>query len=199
MVGAACLLGATAAFAEIPIADPMRIRGQDNTVYAVIVDCPQPDAGSGPEAATFGGAEEGRIGNERCGACLIDANWGTHLLYPQELMISGKLLDENDQPRAKTMVRFFLPNGWSVKTRTLDDGYFRVMLGATAERKSNEPIKVDVGVRRLKRSKEIPYYAMYILPEHFKPCPPEKPRRSGAPGSANGKGRPKAKTKEPAP
>jgi len=189
ILGVLCVLGAIPAFAEITIPDNMRIRGQDNTVYAVIVDCPQPDAGSGPNATAFGGAEEGRIGSDRCGSCLIDANWGTHLLYPQELVITGKLLDENGGPRAKTMVRFFLPNGWSVKTRTLDDGYFRVMLGATAERKSNQPITVDIGIRRLKRGKDVPYYAMYILPEHFKPCPSEKRPQPGTGSRKNGKGK----------
>ena len=47
----------------------------------------------------------------------------------------GHLKDENGQPLKGNFVRLYLPNTWTVRTRTDDDGLFRLLLGATAERK----------------------------------------------------------------
>jgi len=145
----------------------------------VIVDCLQSDSGKvqGKDAAAYGGSEESVIGADHCGKCLIDANWGTFLRYPYDLHIKGTLLDDGGKPVENMMVEFFLPNGWTIKTRTSKTGYFRILMGATEERLSKEPLVLDVGTRRMKKGSKMPYYAIYMMPDPFKPCAVEAQKK----------------------
>ncbi len=160
------VLTTTAAGAAITITDGMRLKDDSGHTYAVIVDCPQP-------GTTFGGSDASKIGKDRCGQCLIDANWGTFIPHPYDVVITGTLVDEKGEPVKDQLIQMYLPNGWTVKTRSAATGYFRMVMGATEERKSDQPISLDLGKRHLKKDAPQPYYALYMLPEHFKPCPPK--------------------------
>ena len=172
VVGLALALSAVAAEAKITISESNKVKDTDGTVYAVVVDCP----GSDP---TYGGAEEGKIGPDSCGQCLVESNWGTMLKHPYDVIIKGTMLDESGQPIKNQMIHFFLPNGWTVKTRSAENGYFRILLGATAERKSKEPLQTDIGTKKTHKDSKAPFYAMYLMPENFKPCA-EKPKGKAA-------------------
>lgn len=160
----ALVVSAPMAQAKIPVSDEMKVKDSEGNVFAVVVDCPRSDP-------TFGGSQEGTIGPDRCGQCLIESNWGTMLKYPYDLHIKGMLLDENGEPVAQQMIQFFLPNGWTVKTRSADTGYFRILLGATAERKSPDPLTTDIGTKKMSKQRDkSDIYALYLMPESFKPC-----------------------------
>src|SRR6185295_4592855 len=141
VVGLVVALSAVTANAKIKVADSSKVKEGD-TVFAVVVDCPQADP-------TFGGSEDGTIGGDRCGQCLIESNWGTVLKYPYDLLIKGTLVDEGGQPLKGKMLQFYLPNGWTVKTRTADNGFFRILLGATGDRKSKDPLTADIGTKKM--------------------------------------------------
>jgi hypothetical protein len=167
VVGCALALVAGVAEAKIPVSEEMKVKDSEGNVFAVVVDCPQSDP-------TFGGSENGTIGPDRCGQCLIEANWGTMVKYPYDLHIKGTLLDEGGKPIANRMIEFFLPNGWVVKTRTAENGYFRILLGATSERKSQDPLTTDIGTKRMRKDDKAEYYALFLLQDRFKPCAAEK-------------------------
>lgn len=161
------LAGAPARAAEAP--DKQVIKGTDGTPLAVLVicnDCQSP-AGTG----CHGGAEVGWLDGKPCGKCLIDANYGIPLIYPYDLHIAGKLVKPDGSPVTERFVKAFLSNTWSTRTRVAEDGSFRLMLGATADRKSREPLVIDVGTRVDSIKGEDPYYAMFLLPPDYDPCP----------------------------
>jgi hypothetical protein len=159
---------AGAAQAKISVSDDMKVKDADGSVYAVVVDCPQADP-------SYGGASDGTIGPDRCGQCLVESNWGVLLKYPYDLHIKGTLQDGAGNPIGGQMIQFFLPNGWTVKTRSADNGFFRILLGATAERKAKEPLVTDIGTKKMSvdRKKDA-IYAFYLMPENFKPCAEKK-------------------------
>jgi len=165
-VGLVLALSAGWAEAKIPVTEEMKVKDGEG-VYAVVIDCPQADP-------TFGGSEDGVIGPDRCGQCLIEANWGTLLRYPHDLIIKGTLVDEEGKPIPNRLIHFFLPNGWVVKTRSADTGFFRILLGATAERKGKDPLSVDIGTKRMRKDNKAEFYALFLLPENFKPCAEKK-------------------------
>ncbi len=168
VVGLAVALTAVAAEAKIAVSESKTVKDSEGNVYAVIVDCPQPDP-------TYGGAEEGTIGPDRCGECLIQANWGAALKYPYDLLVKGTLVDEGGKPLKGKMIQFFLPNGWTVKTRSADNGFFRIILGAIGERKGKDALTTDIGTIKMRSDSKAAYYALYMMPENFKPCA-EKPK-----------------------
>jgi len=138
-----------------------------NTI-AVILDCnscKEPKKGKACET----GAEEGYLDGTGCGKCLMDSNYGTRIPYAYDIHFAGRLVDENGKPLSGKFVRIFLPNTWSVRTRTGDDGTYRLMLGATLERKG-PAITVDLGTRTMKKDSKAPYYSLFMLPEVYKPC-----------------------------
>lgn len=168
-VGLIVALSAGLAEAKISVSEEAKVKEGDS-VFAVVVDCPQADP-------TFGGAEEGTIGPDRCGQCLIQANWGTTLRYPYDLHIKGMLLDENGKPISNRLIHFFLPNGWVVKTRSAETGYFRILLGATAERKSDKPLTLDIGTKKMRKDNKAEYYAIFLMQDGFKPCAEKEPEK----------------------
>lgn len=163
VVGAVLMLSAVAAEAKITVSESNKVKDGDGNVYAVVIDCPQPDP-------TYGGSEDGTLGPDRCGQCLVESNWGTTLKYPYDLIIKGTMVDEKGEPLKNQMIHFFLPNGWTVKTRSSDNGFFRILLGATAERKGTTPVQTDIGTKKTRKDSKAPFYAMYLMPENFKPC-----------------------------
>jgi hypothetical protein len=56
-----------------------------------------------------------------------------------------------------------------VRTRTLDDGLFRLLLGATAERKG-KGLVIKLGDRVAPKDSKSGEYALFMLPPNYKPC-----------------------------
>ena len=81
----------------------------------------------------------------------------------------GYLKDENGQPLKGKFVRLYLPNTWTVRTRTLDDGLFRLLLGATAERKG-KGLVIKLGDRTMRKDSKAAEYALFMLPPNYKQC-----------------------------
>ena len=149
-----------------PIKDP-----DGNTVGLVVIwsSCQSSD-GSAKQCQT--GVQQGWLNGKPCGKCMLVENAGQTLRYAYDLHFTGKLVDNAGAPRKERFVRMFLPNGWTVRTRTGDDGGFRLMLGATESRKSKSPVVVDLGTR-VDAKPGTEDYSFYVLPESYKPCPPE--------------------------
>lgn len=159
------LLSATALPAG---ASTVQVKDPDGNVLAVVVDCNTcKDPAKGKDCAT--GAENGFNGGKACGKCLLEANYPTRIPYAYDLQFVGKLLDESGEPLKGKFVRLYLPNTWTVRTRTIDDGTFRLLLGATVERKGKAQI-IELGNRTMAKDSKAGEYAMFMLPEHYKPC-----------------------------
>lgn len=144
------------------------VKDPDGNTLAVIVDCnscQDPSAGARCESGVDNGFNDGKP----CGKCLLDANFPTRIPYPYDLQFFGYLKDENGQPLKGKFVRLYLPNTWTVRTRTTDDGMFRLLLGATAERKG-KALSIKLGDRTMRKDSKAAEYALYMLPENYKPC-----------------------------
>lgn len=168
------------AFAGVAAAAPQRTefeaRDPAGTVVAKVVlchDCKEPQAAS--ETPCDAGAADGWRDGKPCGSCLLQANWGVLIEYAYDMHVAGELVDAAGEPVVGRFVKMMLPNGWSVRTRTLDDGSFRLMLGATLERKDPKPITVEVGKWVDSESGEDPHFSLYLLPADYKPCISDKP------------------------
>lgn len=142
----------------------------DGTVVARVVLCNDCKDAAGDSAKCPAGAPEGFRNGEPCGSCLLQANWGVLVEYAYDVHVAGILVGADGKPVADRYVKLFLPNGWSIRTRTLEDGSFRLMLGATLERKGKTPITVDVGTRVDTVKGEDPHFTLYMLPRDYKPC-----------------------------
>jgi hypothetical protein len=149
------------------------VKDPDGKPIAVIVDCNSCNDAQ-PGAACADGVEAGFHAGQRCGACLIDANYGKRILYPYDLTLSGTLKDENGAPLKQKFVKLFTSANFGVRTRTLDDGRFFMRLGATAERKGSKPLLIDLGTRVMPKDSKAPQYALYMLPEGFAACGDKK-------------------------
>ena len=147
---------------ELPVKDT------DGTTLAVVVVCNDCQAGEGTSCYT--GAEEGWLDGKPCGKCLLHSNFGAVVKYPYDLQIAGTLTDPNGNPVKNRFVKAFLPSGWTIRTRTSEQGTFRLLLGATAERKSTKPLVADIGTRIDTQTAKDPYYAIFLLPASYKPC-----------------------------
>ena len=139
-----------------------------STTFAVLTVCN--DCRSGEGKSCYSGAEHGWLNGKPCGKCLIDSNYRTLLTYPYDLHITGTLTDPEGNPVKNRFVQVFLPGGWTVRGRTSERGAFRLMLGATADRKSKQPLVVDLGTRVDTQTGTDPYYALFLLPVSYKPC-----------------------------
>ncbi len=161
------VLASSQAFAaEQKVVDP---KGKTIGLILDCNSCKDPEKG---ENCT-GGVPDGYHDGKRCGECLIAANYGTRLLYAYDLYFSGKLQQPDGQPLVNEFVRLYLPNTWTVRTRTTEEGFYRLVLGATQERAGSQ-IEVDLGTRKRAKSDGAVDYALYMLPENYKECPAEK-------------------------
>lgn len=145
------------------------VQDPDGKTLAVVVDCSSCKDATGKDCNS--GVDAGFSDAKPCGKCLIDANFPTRIEYPYDLQFFGRLKDENGEPQKGKFVRLFLPNTWTVRTRTFDDGLFRLLLGATAERKG-KPLVIKLGDRVMRKDSKSGEYALYMLPPNYKPCPP---------------------------
>ena len=127
---ALCCVVASAGAIENAIKDP------SGKTLATILDCstcetPQTDAGC------HTGVETGFHNGARCGACLLESNFGARIPYAYDLHITGRFKDEDGQPVTDQYVRLFLPNTWKVRTRTDEKGVFRMTLGPRSTARGN--------------------------------------------------------------
>lgn len=144
------------------------VKDPDGKTLAVVVDCNScQNPAKGAKCET--GAENGFNDGKPCGKCLLDANFPTRIPYPYDLQFMGYLKDENGQPLKGKFVRLYLPNTWTVRTRTGDDGLFRLLLGATVERKGKAQI-IKLGDRVMPKDSKAAEYALFMLPENYKAC-----------------------------
>jgi hypothetical protein len=162
-------------FATTPVgATEVKVSDKSGKTIAVILDCNScKDEAKGRDCSS--GVTDGFHRGERCGQCLLDANFGAKLLYSSDVQINGKLKDRGGKAVADEFVRLYLPNTWTVRTRTAKDGLFRLLLGATQERQGDS-IQVRLGdrTRDVSGDSERPDYALYMLPESYKPCKDSK-------------------------
>jgi hypothetical protein len=134
---------------------------------AIIVDCNSCKDANGKDCGS--GAEEGFHDGADCGKCLLESNFGTRIGYPYDLHIVGRLQDEEGKALGSRFVQISLPNTWRIRTRTQEDGSFRLMLGATLPKESNEKMTVvDLGTRSTRNSSGT--YALFMMQEGYKPC-----------------------------
>jgi hypothetical protein len=157
--------------ARLAAGEVQPIKDREGNAVAVIVTCDTCQAGTDKAGkACAVGAEKGWFNGLPCGECLLRANAQEPLGYPYDLHIMGKLADGSGTPVKERFVRLFFPNGWTMRARTSDDGSFHLMLGATAEKKSTQPLLTDLGTF-VDKGKGSNYFALFILPESYKPCP----------------------------
>ena len=144
------------------------VKDPDGKTMAVILDCnscQDPSTGKNCES----GVENGYYDGKPCGKCLLDANFPTRIPYAYDLQFLGTLKDESGQPLKGRFVRMYLPNTWTVRTRTMDDGLFRLLLGATVERKG-KGLVIKVGDRTMNKDSKLAEYSLFMLPPDYKPC-----------------------------
>jgi hypothetical protein len=147
------------------------IKDADGNTVGVLVICSSCQSSDGSAKDCQTGVQEGWLNGKPCGKCMLVGNAGQGLHHAYDLHFTGKLVDTTGAPRKDRFVSLFLPNGWTVRTRSGDDGGFRLMLGATESRKSRNPLLVDLGTRvDAQPGKEA--YSLYALPESYRPCAP---------------------------
>jgi hypothetical protein len=186
MVGALGLMVAGPVVRAENMPDVQPIKDPDGTTLAVLVQCNSCSSASGSSKKCQTGAEEGYLDGQPCGKCMITENYGARFAYPYDLHFKGKLVDVQGQPIKNRFVKVFLANGWSIRTRTSDEGMYRVMLGATADRKGTTPLVVDLGTRVDAPQQNKEFYAMFLLPDGYKACPAAaKPQQKSKQKKAN--------------
>jgi len=162
-----CAAAAPAVASQDVIKDP------DGNVIGVVLDCNScADPAKGKNCAS--GEENGFEAGKPCGKCLLDANFPTRIAYAYDLQFMGYLKDEDGQPLKNKFVRLYLPNTWTVRTRTGEDGLFRLLLGATAERKGKAQV-IKLGDHVMRKDSKAAEYALFMMPENYKPCAAAKP------------------------
>jgi hypothetical protein len=172
--------------------DVQPIKSPDGTTLGLIVQCNTCAAPAGNAKKCHTGCEQGYLNGQPCGKCLIDANYGAPLSYPFDLHLTGILVDADGNPIKDRFVKVFMANGWNLRTRTGDDGAYRLMLGATAARKSNAPLVINLGTRVDSPKDNKDYFAMFLLPETYKACP-----ASAQPHAKEQKGKKAKASKQP--
>ena len=153
------------------------LKDENGKVLAVAVVCGECKAGEQGSKKCYDGATKGWLGDKPCGDCLLESNWGVLIRYPRDLAVIGRLVKEDGQPAAKHYVKMFLPNGWSVRSQTKEDGTFRMKMGATAERVKGETLILDVGDRVDKLRSGTEQFSFYLMPDAYNSCSaPESPK-----------------------
>jgi len=155
--------------------DVLPIKSSDGEALAVLVQCNNCSGRRTGSKKCHTGVEEGYLDGQACGKCMITENFGARLAYPVDLHLIGKLVDAQGQPIKDRFVKVFMANGWNIRTRTSDAGTYRLMLGATVERKSTTPLVIDLGTRVDAPQENKDYYAMFLLPSDYKACPAARP------------------------
>ena len=151
----------------LALAKSQVLKDPEGKNIAVVMNCNSCKGEKGAQCLT--GVDDGFDGDAACGQCGLKANFGTRISYAYDVLIMGYLKDEKGEPVRGRFVKLFLPNTWTVRTRTGDDGLFRLLLGATVERKG-KPITLQLGDLKTQKDSKAEYYALFMLPENHKPC-----------------------------
>lgn len=183
MVAGLALLVAGAGVQAENAKDVLPVKSPEGETLAVLVQCNTCAKAAASSKNCHTGAEVGYLNGQACGKCMLTENYGARLAYPYDLHLIGKLVDTQGQPVKDRFVKVFMANGWTIRTRTSDAGTYRLMLGATVERKSTTPLVIDLGTRVDSPKDNKEFYAMFLLPDGYKPCPAAKPE----PKKRNGK------------
>jgi hypothetical protein len=146
------------------------LKDPDGKALAVVWDCSSCEKGGDK---CDNGVENGFHDGARCGQCLMKANYGNPVPIPYDVRVFGSLKDEKGDPLKATFVRLFLPNGWSIRTRTTDKGMFVLRMGPTGKRQSGKPLALDLGDRKMRKDDQARTYTLFMLPNESKPCGPE--------------------------
>ena len=165
-------VGAIATPGELPIKDG------DGKIVGVVVQCDTCPSTTGSSKECRAGAENGWLDGKPCGTCLIKENPTASLKYSYDLHLMGTLVNPAGEPLKDRFVKLSLANGWTVKTRTSEQGTFRLMLGATEERTSKTPLVIELGSRVDSQPDGGSPYALFLLPNSYKSCPPAAGKRS---------------------
>ncbi len=161
-ISALLAVGGVVSAAEHKVTDP-----KGNTV-GVILDCnscQDPEKGENCQTGVQDGFHDGKA----CGQCLMLSNYGTKVIYAYDVYVTGTLNQPDGQPLVNEFVRLYLPNTWTVRTRTTEKGQFRLVLGATAPREG-DPMSAEIGPRTRVKAESAEDYALFFLPENYKPC-----------------------------
>jgi hypothetical protein len=172
VLGLNIIIAATVATRVIAAENTQLIKDPDGNSVGLLVICSSCESSGGSARRCQTGVQQGWLNGKQCGKCMLAANAGQTLHHAYDLHFTGTLVDNAGAPRKERFVRMFLANGWTVRTRTGNDGGFRLMLGATENRKSKNPVVVDLGTR-VDAKPGTEDYSFYVLPESYKPCPPE--------------------------
>jgi hypothetical protein len=165
-IGAALLASASHA---APLNNEIVLKDGDDRVLAVAVLCNECQTTSADKSC-HEGAIDGYLNGKPCGSCLLESNWGVLIRYPRDLSVVGRLMKDDGQPAKKHYVKMFLPNGWSVRTQTREDGNFRMNMGATAEREKGDPLVIDIGERVDRVHSGEDQFSIYLMPAAYNPC-----------------------------
>jgi hypothetical protein len=146
------------------------VKDPKGKTLAVIQDCSTCKDEQGKDCVA--GKETGYSGGADCGQCLLEANFGTRIGYPYDVHIVGKLKDETGKPMGNKFVQVSLPNTWRIRTRTQEDGSYRIMLGATLPKaKSTDLLVVDLGTRTMPSTEgSAGQYSLFMLQDGYKAC-----------------------------
>ncbi len=172
LLGLSSITTMIAALPSAAMAGAQPIKDESGKTIAVVVVCDSCQSSDGSHKQCYTGVEHGWLNGVPCGKCMVDENAGRPLGYAYDLHLTGKLVGADGAPLKQRFVKLFLSNSWTVRTRTGDDGVYRLMLGATQDRKAKKPLVVDLGTQT-DTSKATADYALYFLPDGYKPCPPE--------------------------
>ncbi len=151
--------------------DLQSVTDPDGQTIGVVLQCSSCQSAAGASKSCHKGMEQGWLDGKPCGKCLIEANYGARFSYPHDLHFVGKLVDANGEPLKDRFVKLFMANGWNVRTKTSQEGTYRMVLGATAERKGTRPLVIELGTRVDSPKNNEAYYAFFMLPDAYKPCP----------------------------
>jgi hypothetical protein len=166
------IIAVTAATQVMAAENMQPIKDPDGNSLGVVVICTSCRSSDSSAKGCHTGVQQGWLSGKPCGKCMLAENAGQTPRYAYDLHFTGKLVDDAGAPRKERFVRVFLPNGWTVRSRTAADGSFRLMLGATESRKSKNPVVVDLGTR-VDAKQGTDDYSLYFLAESYKACPPE--------------------------
>ena len=172
-IAALAVLWGTSTISVAAAPDELPVKDGDGKTVGLVVQCNTcRSTAESSKKGCYAGAENGWLNGKPCGMCMVKENATTSLKHPYDLHLIGKLVNEAGEPLKDRFVKLFLPNGWTVKTRTSEQGTFRLMLGATQERTSRAAVVTDLGQRIDSRPDGGGHYTLLLLPESYKSCPP---------------------------
>lgn len=177
------------------------VKAPDGKQVAVLLDCSSCRDAKAKGKECESGVDSGFHAGVGCGQCLLKANYGHGIATQYPLHFYGHLNGADGKPLEGKFVRLFMPNTWSIRTRTGKDGLFVMRMGATLppepsaaapakvkvkkEKKAKVPklggakprprIVMDLGTRVMTEANESGSYSLFLMPSSYKPCASGKP------------------------